>query len=172
MALCYSPSRPLQLAFKECRSKGYMCVKSVFSHDIILWVTFLPYPPYLCALNLFFIIRKLTKGMVEQRSVSNRLIAKWTGAYREVEMRMNNSCENLIIRGGHAAYCSLHIAVNSLCSYHIISMYITVDRYDMKLPDFLIDQLGIEQRLRPILQKLTSIMGTKEHSLHSLWARS
>ena len=35
VSLCYTPSKPLEVAWAECLRRGYMCVKGVFSHDII-----------------------------------------------------------------------------------------------------------------------------------------
>jgi hypothetical protein len=33
--VCYSPARPLELAWQECLTKGFMLVKNVFSHSVI-----------------------------------------------------------------------------------------------------------------------------------------
>lgn len=33
--VCYSPSRPLDMAWRECEAKGFMLVKAVFSDDVI-----------------------------------------------------------------------------------------------------------------------------------------
>lgn len=41
VSLCYTPSKPLEVAWEECLRRGYMCVKGVFSHDIIQYVDIL-----------------------------------------------------------------------------------------------------------------------------------
>lgn len=95
ISLCYTPSKPLEVAWAECLRRGYMCVKSVFSHDIIM------YSVIIFLQKIFYLLRrKLTRGNIEFRSTSNRLSQFWPGAYIEFERRMNLSCKNLVIRGG------------------------------------------------------------------------
>ena len=108
----YSPSRPLEEAWKECVEKGFMSVSRVFDAPTMI---------------------KLTHGALTNATKSGRSAEKWAGALQEIENKIGgNIVTNMIDRNG---------------------------RYDMRLPDFVIDQLGINEKLRPILDKLTSIMG-------------
>ena len=63
VVVCYSPSKPLEIAWEECVEKGFMCVSKVFSHDII---------------------RILTHGTLERRTSSGRVADVWYGAIEEV----------------------------------------------------------------------------------------
>ena len=108
--LCYSPSRPLDEAWEECKLKGFMCVSKVFSYDIM---------------------RKLTHGPLSRQTKSGRVAEHWPGALREIERRINNSCNNIINREG---------------------------RYDLRLPDYVVEILNINEILKPILEKLGTIM--------------
>lgn len=47
--------------------------------------------------------------------------------------------------------------------YDLIYVYvyiIYIGRYDIRLPDFVVDQLNLQSYLEPILSKLRSVMGT------------
>lgn len=62
-----------------------MCVKGVFKHDVLM---------------------RLMRGGVEERSSSSRVTNVWQGALAEFRERINNSCHNLVIRGGALdAFC-------------------------------------------------------------------
>jgi hypothetical protein len=36
---CYSPSRPLDVAFEECKRKGFMLVSQLFSYELMRYFT-------------------------------------------------------------------------------------------------------------------------------------
>jgi hypothetical protein len=77
---------------------------------------------------------KLTHGILTKTTGSGRSAEKWSGALQEIENKIGgNVVTNLIDRNG---------------------------RYDMRLPDFVIEQLGINEKLKPILDRLATIMGT------------
>ena len=79
-------------------------------------------------------MKTLTHGSVSQNTKSGRNAVTWAGALREIERNIGgNAVHNLIDRNG---------------------------RYDMRLPDFVIEQLGLMEKLQPILDKLKTIMGT------------
>jgi len=79
-------------------------------------------------------MRTLTHGAVSQNTKSGRKAETWGGALREIENNIGgNAVHNLIDRNG---------------------------RYDMRIPDFVIEQLGLMEKLQPILDRLKSIMGT------------
>lgn len=110
--ICYSPSRPLYLAWEECVEKGFMVVSKVFSYEIM---------------------KTLTHGKVEQVSSFGRVSDKWVGIINEMESYTpNSSIRHITMRG---------------------------DRYDIKLPDFLVKHLKLDELLQPILEKLRTIMG-------------
>lgn len=109
---CFSPARPIALAWEEMTEKGFMCVSRVFPHDVL---------------------RRLTHGPVERQTLSGRAGNVWKGALREVEVKLNGgSCHNMIDRDG---------------------------RYDLRLPEFVIEQLGLTRLLDPIISRLRGIMG-------------
>ena len=109
---CFSPARPLEFAWQEMLEKGFMCVQKVFPHDVL---------------------KRLTHGPIERKTLSGRAGNVWKGALREVETKLNGgSCSNMIDRDG---------------------------RYDLRLPEFVIEELGLHRLLEPILTRLTGIMG-------------
>mgnify|MGYP000440635501 CR=1 FL=1 len=109
---CFSPARPIHLAWQEMMEKGFMCVSRVFPHDVL---------------------KKLTHGSVERATQSGRAGNVWRGALPEVEMKLNGgSCHNMIDRDG---------------------------RYDMRLPEFVIESLGLNELLEPIISRLRTVMG-------------
>jgi len=108
----YSPSRPLEEAWKECVEKGFMSVSRVFDAQTMI---------------------KLTHGALTNVTKSGRSAEKWEGALQEIESSIGgNIVTNIIDRNG---------------------------RFDMRLPDFVIEQLGIKEKLQPILETLATIMG-------------
>lgn len=108
----YNPSRPLDLAFSECVSKGLMMVKQLLPHNIM---------------------KILTHGDVERKTASGRVSHRWLGATKEITSRTREgSCSNIVLRDG---------------------------RYDITLPQFVVDALGLDAILEPVLRKLRSIMG-------------
>ena len=109
--MCFSPARPLELAWEECVSKGFMMTSRVFSFEVM---------------------RKITQGVVE-KTAPGREPQQWMGVVRELPCRISDSCKSIIVRD---------------------------NRYDMLLPDFLIEQLGLEGILRPITERLRTIMGS------------
>jgi len=116
---CYSPSRPLELAWPECVLKGFMCVKKVFP---------------------FSVMEKITHGMVEKMTARGRVAATFEGAVREIPKRIADNHRNIAVRKG---------------------------RYDMRLPDYVVENLGIVKLLQPILDKLATIMGTPAPTLRT-----
>jgi len=73
----------------------------------------------------------LTHGPLQKQTHSGRTAEFWSGALREIENRMRDSCRNLVIRGG---------------------------RYDLKVPEFVVELLGLNQILEPITSRLATIM--------------
>jgi len=113
ISICYSPSKPLDLAFEECQAKGLMVVSSVFSKDVM---------------------KVLTHGNLTKMTKSGRCSDTWKGAMNEVSDRLKqNVSSDVINRGG---------------------------RFDMKLPDWVVEELQIPKLLEPILERLKTIMGT------------
>jgi hypothetical protein len=110
--VCFSPARPLNLAWEECVSKGFMMASKVFSFEVM---------------------RKITQGVVDKMTSRGRVAEQWLGAIREVPRRINDSCKNIVVRD---------------------------NRYDMQLPDFLVEQLDLNGILKPITDRLRTIMGT------------
>jgi len=111
LVICYSPSKPLDKAWKECQEKGFMVVSKVFDYETMI---------------------KLTHGTLTRTTSSGRVADTWTGALTEIAKRLKASCHNIIIRGG---------------------------RYDLKLPEFVVKELKLNEILEPILDKLRTIMG-------------
>ena len=112
IAICYSPSKPLELAWEECQSKGFMCISKVFSHEVM---------------------KSLTHGPVVRTTSSGRVADTWPGAVKEISTRIKDHCRNLTNREG---------------------------RYDLRIPDYVVDMLGLNDILKPITDRLQSIMGT------------
>lgn len=109
----YSPARPLDLAFEECKEKGLMLVRGLLSHDTMKF---------------------LTHGDIIERTSSGRVTETWYGVIGEVAKRVGGGvCSNMVFREG---------------------------RYDITLPTFVTRQLGLEEALSPVLERLKSIMGT------------
>ena len=120
ISICYSPSKPLDLAFEECKSKGLMVVANVFPKEVM---------------------KVLTHGSLTKVTKFGRCSDSWRGAMHEVSDRlMQNVSSDVINRGG---------------------------RFDMKLPDWVVDELNIPQLLQPILDRLKTIMGTPVPSIRT-----
>ena len=87
------------------------------------------------------VLRKLTHGTVERATKSGRAGNVWRGALREVEVKLNGgTCHNMIDRDG---------------------------RYDLRLPEFVIEELGLNRLLEPILTRLVTIMGNPAPQLRT-----
>mmetsp|Transcript_21213 Transcript_21213/g.35949 ORF Transcript_21213/g.35949 Transcript_21213/m.35949 type:complete len:207 (+) Transcript_21213:205-825(+) len=85
----------------------------------------------------------LTHGVVRKVLKSGRVAAQWAGATREVASRISASdhtCHDIIDRNG---------------------------RYDLKLPDYVVENLQLPQTLAPILERLTEIMGHPKPQLRT-----
>lgn len=79
-------------------------------------------------------IRVLTHGTLSNSTKSGRTVEEWLGASREVDKRLSaTTVTNIVDREG---------------------------RYDLKLPDFVVEQLHLRERLEPILEKLRTVMGS------------
>ena len=104
----YTPSEPLERAWKTCLSKKYTIVSSVFPSVLL---------------------ERLMHGEMSKTTRSGRSTDTWKGAPIEFEHRY------VIDRQG---------------------------RYDMKLPDFVVDASNVSHYLEPLLKKLRTIMGPKE----------
>jgi hypothetical protein len=77
--ICYSPSRPMELAWSEGQQKGYMMVSRVFPYDVM---------------------RKLTHGCIESYTLSGRVCDRWEGFVNELTNRINAGGKNIVNRGG------------------------------------------------------------------------
>jgi len=78
--ICYSPSRPLEAAWEECKSKGFMVVSNLLSYEIM---------------------KKLTHGTVQRFSKSGRIVDQWDGALKEIAKRVNlSACHDIVNRDG------------------------------------------------------------------------
>lgn len=79
--ICYSPSRPLSLAWSECASKGYgyMMVSHVFPYEVM---------------------KQLTHGYIENYTSSGRVCDRWLGFVNELTARINAGGKNIVNRGG------------------------------------------------------------------------
>ena len=76
----------------------------------------------------------LTHGSIQLSTKSGRKAESWSGALREIERNVcGDAVHNLIDRNG---------------------------RYDMRLPDFVVEHLGLTEKLQPILDLLKTVMGT------------
>ena len=75
--ICYSPSRPLKLAWEECIQKGFMMVSNVFTHELMA---------------------QLTHGLFEKRTSAGRVSERWTGAVAELSNKIQHG--SVINRGG------------------------------------------------------------------------
>lgn len=81
-----------------------------------------------------FDFETLTHGTLSNTTKSGRIVEEWLGVTREVDKRLSaTTVTNIVDRDG---------------------------RYDLKLPDFVVEQLNLSQRLEPILEKLRTIMGS------------
>jgi hypothetical protein len=100
--------------------------------------------------------RKLTHGRLDKLTKSGRVAESWLGATEEVGKRLHSSvCEGLVDREG-ILYGLFRIF--QLILFNCI--VITTGRYDLRLPQFVVDQLQLDAVLGPILEKLSSVMGT------------
>ena len=121
----YSPSRPLHLAWDECRTKGFMAISRVF--DLAT-------------------CKALTHGNknIRLNTARGRTSDSWPGALRAIDEKLGGAvggiCTNIVDRGG---------------------------RYDMRIPDFVIDQLQLNEKLKPVLTHLATIMGTPVPSIRT-----
>jgi len=94
---------------------------------------------FMCVSKVFNyeVMHRLTHGKVEkvigtQRGAA-RIAETWEGALREIEKRLGaGSCHNLVDRDG---------------------------RLDLRLPDYVVEQLKLNDLIEPILEKLRTIMG-------------
>lgn len=77
--ICYSPSKPLELAFLECMEKGFMIVKSVFPYEVQ---------------------HVLTHGTLRRFTMSGRVAEHWPGAISVFEDAIKDNCKNIINRNG------------------------------------------------------------------------
>jgi hypothetical protein len=84
------------------------------------------------------------------------LVEKWTGIVPEVLNRLStHASHNVIDRQGDNF--TVHIFdVN----HFIFNFNFPTGRYDVKLPNFLVEKLNLPSLLQPILERLTTIMGT------------
>jgi hypothetical protein len=73
----------------------------------------------------------MTHGGIQKVTSSGRVAESWHGAIAEIESRMNDSCRNLVIRGG---------------------------RYDLRIPDYVVSALNLDLILKPITDRLKTIM--------------
>ena len=78
------------------------------------------------------IMKKLTHGTIQSLTTSGRVAAQFDGAVNEFPRRIRDNNKNVAERAG---------------------------RYDLRLPDYVVEQLGIIGRLQPILDRLMTIMG-------------
>jgi hypothetical protein len=98
---------------------------------------------YMCVSKVFDYdtIKKLTHGTVEARTLTGRVSHSWNGVLNEISSCLKAGVmTNLIHRDG---------------------------RYDMRLPDFLVQELGLDLKLKPILDKLRTVMGTPAPELRT-----
>lgn len=83
----------------------------------------------------------MTHGALQRKTTSGRVTDSWQGATVEIAQRMAaSSCHNLVDREG---------------------------RFDLKLPDFVVEELHLEEKLQPILNKLRTIMGTPKPQIRT-----
>ena len=89
------------------------------------------------------VMKKLTHGIIEKKTSAGRISDVWSGAGVEVAKRLSQNCRNIIDRDG---------------------------RFDIRLPEFVIQQLQLELILKPITDKLRTIMGhpTPEIRTHNV----
>jgi len=83
----------------------------------------------------------------------------------ELNKQLSELTHNVIYRGGIYFCLYLYTATEEEVIYYIririsISIAICVGRYDIRLPDFVVEQLNLQSYLEPILSKLRSVMGT------------
>lgn len=77
---CFSPSRPLEEAWKECQNKGFMVVSKVFDYNTL---------------------KLLTHGEVQMKTMAGRVAKSWTGALDQISEQVRlGVMTNLIYRGG------------------------------------------------------------------------
>jgi len=60
-----------------------------------------------------------------------------------------------------------HVAIHTYPPQHTHSHTRTTGRYDLRLPDYVIEQLGLVEALQPILTRLEGIMGTPKPQLRT-----
>ena len=91
---------------------------------------------------------------MEHRTKSGRLVDIWQGAVKEVPQRLSsNAFHNVVDRQGKRLR-------SRISNFGFQIVHFLIGRYDLKLPDFLIQQLKLNELLEPILTKLRTIMGT------------
>lgn len=93
--ICYSPSKPLALAWEECEKKGFMMVSRVFTYELMRCVDI----GNLIGLILCLFSR-LTHGSFEHITHSGRVAERWNGAIHEFQKRFDAGGHNLVNRGG------------------------------------------------------------------------
>eukprot|EP01036_Dinobryon_divergens_P026965 gene26965-35669_t len=103
--ICYSPSRPLDAAWEECKRKGFMVVSELFSYEIM------------------------------------KVVESWEGAVKEIAKN-----------------------VGGLASHDVVNRD---GRYDMAIPKFLVKDLQLENILKPITDRLATIMGSPTPQLRT-----
>jgi hypothetical protein len=87
----------------------------------------------------------MTHGGIQKVTSSGRVAESWNGAIAEIEKRIEDSCRNLVIRGG---------------------------RYDLRIPDYVVSALNLDMILKPITDRLKTIMVSFSlyyFSLYSFW---
>jgi hypothetical protein len=86
------------------------------------------------------VVKALTHGYIEQRTQYGRVAQKWTGAVSEITEKMKKDCQNVVIRGG---------------------------RFDIRVPDFVVEELRLNELLSPIMDRLRTIMGFPEPEIRT-----
>ena len=79
------------------------------------------------------LMRKLTHGVITKMTQSGRIADTWSGATVEIAKRLNDSSHNIIDRQG---------------------------RFDMRIPEFVVQELNLEEVMAPILRRLDTVMMT------------
>jgi hypothetical protein len=107
-----------------------MVVSEVFSYDVMRFVQFAKFIDDKLPIAILF--RILTHGSLTNTTKSGRKADLWNGATVEIPQRLSaGACVDMIDRVG---------------------------RFDLKLPDFVVQQLKLTELLSPILEKLRPIM--------------
>lgn len=77
--MCYSPSRPLDLAWSECIDKGFMVISRLFNYEVM---------------------KVLTHGTLERVTQKGRVAEVWKGATAEFSKKSQELTANVVNRGG------------------------------------------------------------------------